>query len=142
MTAHKQPGTFLKVLVRHLKREERRPLGDELAQAERAEKCIRRAVFLMIVLLLGSVAGMAYCAILLPEVFHDPNHLLMRSWFVLGLGSLISQVVFLGYLLWHRTTVTRLRGECRRPVLLSLAPPQVTQPAAPSPDVRPPTIKP
>ena len=120
MTAHKKPGAFLKALLLHLDSEERRQLHDSLATAEREEKCIRRAVFLMVVLLMVSVAGLGYCALLLPEVFRNPTHLLMRSLSALGLGSLISQVVFLGYLLWHRTVVTRLHEECRR-LILALA---------------------
>ena len=131
MTAHKKPSAFLKALLLHLDREERRQLHDRLAKAEREEECIRRAVFLMVVLLMVSVAGLVYCALLLPEVFHNPTHLLMRSLSVLGLGSLISQVVFLGYLLWHRTVVTRLHEECRR-LILALARSQLEVSAAPS----------
>ena len=59
-------------------------------------KCIRRAVFVMILLLMLSLAGLGYCALLLPEVFRNPTHLLMRSLSTLSLGSLISQVAFLG----------------------------------------------
>jgi hypothetical protein len=129
MTAHKKPSAFLKALVLHLDREERRQLYDNLVEAERDEKCIRRAMFLMIVLLMVSVAGLGYCALLLPEVFHNHTHLLMRSLAVLGLGSLISQAVFLGYLLWHRTTVTRLHQECRR-LVLALAQSQLKGPTA------------
>jgi len=131
MTAHKKPGAFLKALILHLDREERRQLYDNLVEAERDEKCIRRAMFLMIVLLMVSVAGLGYCALLLPEVFHNPTHLLMRSLAVLGLGSLISQVVFLAYLLWHRTVVTRLHEECRR-LVLALAQSQLKVPIASS----------
>jgi hypothetical protein len=132
MTAHKKPGAFLKALLLHLDREERRQLYDNLAKAEREGKCIRRAVFLMVVLLMVSVAGLGYCAILLPEVFRNPTHLLVRSLSVLGLGSLISQVVFLGYLFWHRTVVTRLHEECRR-LVLALAQSQFRLPAISSP---------
>ena len=131
MTAHKKPGAFLKALLLHLDREERCRLDARLVAAEREAKCIHRAVFLMVVLLMVSVAGLSYCAILLPEVFHNPTHLLMRSLSVLGLGALISQGVFLGYLLWHRTVVTRLHEECRR-LVLALAQTQFKVPAVPS----------
>lgn len=56
----------------------------------------------------------------------------MRGLTVLGLGSLISQVVFLTYLFWHRATVTHLHGECRR-LILALAHTQLTPPARPEP---------
>jgi hypothetical protein len=126
--AHKEPGAFLRALIMHLDGEERRQLHDSLAKAEREEKCIRRAVFLTMLLLLLAVAGLGYCAILLPEVFRNPTHLLVRSLSVLGLGSLISQAVFLGYLRWHRSVVTRLHEECRR-LVLALARPNSTYPS-------------
>jgi hypothetical protein len=120
MTALTKPGAFLQALLLPLDCEKRRQLFDNLATVERDAKCIHRAVVLMVVLLLLSVAGLGYCALLLPEVFYDPTHLLMRSLSVLLLGSFISQAVCLGYLLWHRTVVTRLHVECRR-VILALA---------------------
>jgi hypothetical protein len=131
--AHKKPRAFLNALIDlHLDREVHGPLYNQLAKAEGEEKCIHRAVFLMAVLLMLSVAGLGYCALLLPRVFHNPDHLLMRSLFVLGLGALISQVGFLGYLVWHRAIVmTRLHEECRLRVL-SLAQSKLEPPAAPN----------
>jgi len=64
-----------------------------------------------------SLAGLVYCAILQPRVFRNPGHLVMRSLCYLGLGSLISQGAFMGYLLWHRVAARRLHRECRRLVL-------------------------
>jgi len=135
MTAHRKPGAFLKALIMHLDSEERRQLHDSLAKVEHEEKCIRRAVFQTLLLLLLSLAGLGYCAILLPEVFHYPTHLFVRSLSVLALGSLISQAVFLGYLLWHRTVVTRLHEECQR-LILALTCCQLKVPAAPIPAIQ------
>ncbi len=98
--AGREPGAFLQALLPHLDSEERRQLHEDLTKAEREGKCIRRAVFLMVVLLMLSAAGLGYCALLVPEVFRDPSHPLIRMLSVAGLGSLISQVVFLGHLLW------------------------------------------
>ena len=134
ITAHKKTGAFLKALIINLSSEECLQLYDMLDKAEREEKCIRRAVFLMVVLLMISVAGLGYCALLVPEVFRNPTHPLMRSLSVLGLGSLISQVVFLGYLLSHRTGLARLHKECQRRVL-ALARAQLKATAAPNPAV-------
>jgi hypothetical protein len=114
---HQTEHAFLKRLIEHDASEESRQLQDSLAQAERDERCIRRAMFLMAVLFMLSLAGLSYCAILLPDVFRNPEQLVMRSLGYLGLGSLISLGVFLGYLLWHRVIVRRLRRECRRLVL-------------------------
>jgi hypothetical protein len=134
LSAHKKPSAFLKALLLRLDSEQCRELHANLATAERDERCIRRAMFLMIVLLMLSVAGLGYCAILLPEVFHQSTHPVMRSLSALGLGSLISQAVFLGCLFWHRAGVTRLHEECRR-LILGLARSQLGGAATPSPDL-------
>jgi len=59
-----------------------------------------------------------YCAILLPRISSNPTHIVTRSLNVVGLASLICQLEFFGYLLWHRYAVNRLHKECRRRVLL------------------------
>lgn len=131
MKEHTTEQAFLKLLIAHDASEESRQLQDGLAQAERDERCIRRAIFLMTVLFMLSLAGLGYCAILLPDVFRNPSHLAMRSLCYLGLGSLISQGAFMGYLLWHRVAARRLHRECRRLVLV-LARSQLRVPAASS----------
>jgi hypothetical protein len=130
MTAHREPGSFLKALVLHLDIEDRRRWYAHLTTAEREARSLRRGVFLMAVLVLASVAGLSYCALLLPEVFRNRTHVLMRGLYALALGSLISQAAFVGYLLWHRASVTRLHKECRRRVL-ALAQSQLPLPASP-----------
>lgn len=135
MTAHKKNSGFPKALLLHLDREECRQVLARLGKAECEVNCTRHAVFLVVVLLMVSVVGLGYCAILLPEVFHNRTHLLMRNLSALGLGSLISLVLFLGYLRWHRTVVTRLHEECQR-LVLALAQTQLKVPAAPSPAVQ------
>lgn len=113
MTAQKESSAFLRALLVYLSKEERGHWYDSLAHAEREHQCLRRAVFLMGVLLMVALAGMGYCAVLLPDVFRDPTHLIIRGLSVLGLGALIAQVVFLGYLIWHRTVMNHLHEECR-----------------------------
>lgn len=67
VAAHEQPGPFFKALLTHLDREDRRQLNARLARAERDQRCLHRAVFLMVVLLMISVAGLGYCALLFPR---------------------------------------------------------------------------
>jgi hypothetical protein len=114
---HRKPATFLKALIEHLDGQEHRRLSDRLAKAEGEERCVRHAVLLATLLLLLTAAGLGYCAILVPEVFHNPTHLMMRILAVVGLGTLISLAVFLGYLFWHRALVAALHQECRQQVL-------------------------
>lgn len=106
-----------------------------LESAEREARCIRRAIFVMVFLLMVSVAGLGYCAILRPEVFEDPAHLARKGLSVLGLAALISQAVFSGYLFWHRAAVSRLHEECLR-LILALTESRLVAPANPTPPAR------
>ena len=49
-----------------------------MAPAKREGNCIRRFLFLMVVLLVVSLTGLGCCAFLLPSVFEDASHLFVR----------------------------------------------------------------
>jgi hypothetical protein len=114
MSEHKTQGAFLNALIRHVDNADARGLQDKLRNAIREKNCIRRAMFLMLVLLLLSVSGLGYCAVLLPDVFRNPDATLFRTLLVLVLGSLMSEAALLGCLFWHQALVGRLHKECRR----------------------------
>ena len=118
MLEHKTQAAFLKALIAYEDNETSRQLQDNLVKADRERKCIRHALFLMVTLFILAVAGLSYCALLLPRIFSNPTHFVTRSLNVLGLASLICQVEFVSNLLWHRFSVNRLHKECRRRVLL------------------------
>jgi len=118
MLVHETQAAFLKALVAYEDGEASRQLRDSLAKADRESKFIRHAIFLMVMLFLLSLAGLGYCALLLPRIFFNPSHTVIKSLCILGLASLIAQLEFFGYLLWHRFAVDRLHKECRRRVLL------------------------
>lgn len=128
-TKRNTEGAFLKQLIAHDTSEESCQLQHSLVQAGRDERCIRRAMFLMWTLFIFSLAGLGYCAVLLPDVFHNPDHMITRSLCYLGLGALISQGVFIGYFFWHRAVVSRLHGECRL-LVLALAQSRLKHPVA------------
>ena len=130
MKARNTEQAFLRQLIAYDASEEGRRLHDALAQTERDERSIFRVMLLVVVIFMSSMAGLGYCAILRPEVFRDPGHLVMRILGYSGLGSLVSQGGIFGYLLWHRVSVSRLRKKCRRQVL-ALAGSQLKVPAAP-----------
>ena len=117
VTACKKPAPFLKALLLHLGREECRRLHDGLVQTEREQRCIRRAMFLAVLLFLLAGAGLGYCAVLLPELFDEAGHPVVPGLLALALGALISQAMFVGYSLWHRAEVNRLHEDCRRLIL-------------------------
>ena len=118
MLEHETQAAFLKALIAYEEGEASRQLQDSLAKADRERKCIRHALFLMVTLFILSLAGLSYCALLLPRIFSNPTHFVTKSLSFLGLASLICQLEFFGCLLWHRSAVDRLHKECRRRVLL------------------------
>ena len=115
---HKTQAAFLKALIAYEDGEESRQLRDNLAKADRERKRIRHALFLMVALFILALAGLGYCALLLPQSSSNPGHFVTKSLSFLGLASLIAQLEFFGYLLWHHFAVNRLHKECRRRVLL------------------------
>ncbi len=120
MRVHETQAAFLKVLIAHEDGEASLQLRESLAKADRESKRIRQTLFLMVMFFVLAVAGLGYCAVLLPQVFSNPTHWVILSLSVLALASLIAQVECLGYLLWHRLAENRLHKECRRRVLLLL----------------------
>jgi len=115
--AHNSEHVLLKLLIAHDTSEASCLLLRGLAQTEQDHKCIRRALFLVVLLFMLSLSGLGYCAILLPEVLSESRYHLSQTLCGLGLGSLVSLVAFLGYLLWNRAVKSRLLGECRLRVL-------------------------
>jgi hypothetical protein len=117
-TAHRTDHAFLTKLMTYDTREECGQMRHRLAKAERDGKCIRHALFLVVVLFLVCLIGLSFCALFQPELSTNFRHLAMRGLCIVGLASFLSQGAFLGYLLWHRTAVGRLHHECRRLVLM------------------------
>jgi hypothetical protein len=89
-------------------------LEERIAQVQRNDRCVRRAVWFMTLLTALSGAGLAYGAVL------QENFPYGKSWFVikvlceLGLASLICLVAFAGLWMVYRKELNRLRGQCRR----------------------------
>jgi hypothetical protein len=129
---HQTQAAFLKRLIALEDGEESRQLRDSLAKADRELACIRQALLLTVAIFILSLVGLGYCAVLLPQTFFHTPHFVTMSFSILGLASLIAQIEFSGYLLWHRIAVNRLHKECRRRVLL-LVEPHLSASLCPSP---------
>jgi hypothetical protein len=119
---HETQAALLKALIELEDGADSRQLRDSLAKADRKLACIRQALLFMAAIFILSLVGLSYCAVLLPQTFFHTPHLVTMSFSILGLASLIAQLEFVGYLLWHRIAVSRLHKECRRRVLLLVEP--------------------
>jgi hypothetical protein len=119
---HETQAAFLKALIALEDGEESRQLRARLAKADRERKCIAHVMLLMVALFILSLAGLGVCALLLPQTLYNYTQFATTSLSFLGLASLIAQLEFFGYLLWHRSAMNRLHKECRRRVLLLVEP--------------------
>jgi hypothetical protein len=88
---------FLKLFIAHDTSKEGQELQYSLSQTERDRKCIRRALSLVVMLFVLSLAGLGYCAVLFPEVLYQSRYHIVSGLGGLGLGSVISLVGILTY---------------------------------------------
>jgi len=121
MSERQKQTDFLKMLILYEDTDERRQLQERIRKAERDECCLRRVIFLVVLLGLFSLAGLGYSAVLLPDFFRNSTHFLIKLFCALGLGSLICLVTFGVYWFWFRGVLDGLHEECRRYVLAVMA---------------------
>ena len=92
-------------------------MAERMAQIERDERTLRRAVWLVARLIALAVVGMGYSALLMdnyPEgTPGSVTHFIVRGCYALGLGSLICLLSFLGLGMVYRKNLDQRREECR-----------------------------
>jgi len=114
MSERQKATKFLKSLIQCDDSEHCHELRERIKRAERDEKCIRTALFLVIVLGLLSVSGIGYAAVLVPEFGRFSSHIATKIFCALGLACGICMGVFVGVWLHHRAVTNRIYEECRR----------------------------
>ena len=113
---HHKHTEFLKHCLRYGEDDGCQELRREITRLQREAHCVRRAAWLMAVLILLTVTGFAYATILLG---HFPYSMPQFAWSLicaLGVGSLISLVAFIALGMVYRVTRELRRGECRQMV--------------------------
>ena len=110
---HERQLVFLQTLILLAEPAEGQRLVERLQKAEREERSIRRAIYLMVLIAALSFSILCYAAVLLPEFLTRASS--MALVFSGGcVGSLISLAVFLFFWFWYRQTSHPLHEECRR----------------------------
>jgi len=121
MSKRQKNTAFLKTLIRQgHDGDVCAELQERIKRAERDEQCAWRAFWLVCVLAVFSALGICYSAVLLPEFFHNSSHVIVRSFFGLGMASLFCAVAFLGFWFWCRAVLNRVQEDCRRFVVAML----------------------
>jgi hypothetical protein len=127
MTEHQRETEFLQHCIRYDETPARRVLEDKITQIQRDERCVRRAIWLMALLLAATLASFGYAAILVETFRQSTSHLI-----VTGAASMICLVVFMGLRIVYRAKLDQRREECRQ-LVVSLLESRLGKPAAVSP---------
>jgi hypothetical protein len=118
MSEHQRETEFLRRCLLYDDTAERHELEERLTQAQRDERCVRRAVWLMVLLTAGAGAGLCYSALFQADYPQDISQLtqpfLSKVFCALGLGSLICLTAFVGLGAIYRKELDQRREECRR----------------------------
>ena len=118
MSEHQKQTAFLRQCLLYDDTAERHELEESITQLQRNERCVRRAVWLMALLVALAMAGLCYSAVVPAD---DPKSISQlvtqfagKIFCALGLGSLICLVAFTGIGVVHRSKLDQRREECRR----------------------------
>ena len=118
MSEHQKQTAFLRQCLLYDDTAERHKLEESLTQLQRNERCVRRAVWLMALLVALAIAGLFYSAVVPADDPKTMSQLITqfasKVFCALGLGSLICLVSFAGLGVIHRNKLDQRREECRR----------------------------
>src|ERR1043165_6222204 len=118
MSEHQRDTAFLRQCILYDDTGQRHNLEKSITQLQRNERCVRRAVSLMALLLALAMVGLCYSAVVLAD--HPQNisgfmtQLVTKVLRALALGSLVCMVAFTGLGMIYRKELDQRREECRR----------------------------
>ena len=97
MSEHERHTAFLRQCIGYDDTGERHKLEESITQLQGNERCMRRAVWLMALLVALAMAGLCYSAVFLTDyhLLQFGTALISKVLCALGLGSLICLVLFL-----------------------------------------------
>ena len=114
MSEHQRNTAFLRQCLLYDDAPERHQLEERLTQVQRNQRCVRRAVWLMVLVAALTTTGLCYSAIFLAEYPQNESPFLIRLLCELGLASLICLMAFLGLGMIYGKQLEQRREECRR----------------------------
>jgi len=114
MSEHEKQTEFLRRCLVYDESAERQELEDGIAQILRDERCLRRAMWLMALLMTLVLVGLGYAAVLLENFLQNLPPFLVKLIAALGLASLLSLLGFAGLRVVYRHKLNGRREKCRR----------------------------
>lgn len=132
MTERQKQAVFLKNLLCSAGSEEHRHLHERITNVEKDVRCMKGACKLAGLAVLAALAGLGYCAVLLPEFFDNTVPLPVRVLRALALASGVSLVGFFAMTMRHCRLLHQLHDEARQLVasLVQLRPTPILEPSA------------
>ena len=114
MSEHQKHTEFLRQCILYDESTRRQELHEGITRIQRDARCVRRAVWLMAMLIALVVAGLGYEMILVDNFPYNMPPFVINIICGLGMGSLISLLAFTGLGLVYRMKLDRHREECRQ----------------------------
>ena len=114
MSDHEKHTEFLRQCILYDESTRRQELHERITRIQRDARCVRRAVWLMAMLIALVVAGLGYEVILVDNFPSNLPPLIINLACALGIGSLISLLAFMGLGMVYRMKLDRHREECRQ----------------------------
>ena len=114
MSDHEKHTEFLRQCLLYDESTRRQELHERITRIQRDARCVRRAVWLMAMLIALVVAGLGYEVILVDNFPYNLPQLIINLVCALGIGSLISLLAFMGLGMVYRMKLDQHREECRQ----------------------------
>jgi hypothetical protein len=114
MSEHEKHTEFLRQCILYDESTRRQELHERITRIQRDARCVRRAMWLMVMLIALVVAGLGYEVILVDNFPYNLPQLIINLVCALGIGSLISLLTFIGLGMVYRSKLDQQREECRQ----------------------------
>jgi hypothetical protein len=118
MSEREKDTEFLRQCIVYDDSAERHKLDESITRLQRNERCVRRAVGLMALLIALALAGVCYASIFLGDYPHNITQFItpyvVKIFWALGGASLICILAFGGLGLVYRKELDQRREECRQ----------------------------
>src|SRR5438046_9837250 len=114
MSQRKKESRFIKSLILCDDSSHCHELQEKIKRAEKDEKCMEGALWLVLVIGMLSVSGLGYSAVFVPEFSRFSSHIATRICCAFALASCICVGIFFFLWLGYRAATNRVYDECRR----------------------------
>jgi len=116
MSEHQIHTDFLRQCILYEEGAGRQELEEGIARVQRDARCVRRAAWLMAILIALIVIGLGYGTVLVDNFPYNAPQFVVNLIFAVGLGALISLLAFAGLGMVYRKKLDQHREECRQRV--------------------------